>query len=335
MNNNIKKAIPIVLAIAGSIGVVGTSVLVAKETPKANEKLAEIVDEDKKKRFVKKGKVIVKNYWPAILCGVGTVGSIATSTIISKKTEASLIATAAVLGQGWNKYKWKVKEILGPDVNKKISDAISIDEFKTLKKNEDKEQPKPEKLKPEKKVYWEEHLGYFECEETKFLAALNDLNQRLHVPDADDKGTFYWTSLKIFAQDAQAKLHEKERLDACRNIGWTADYLLEAYGGQCIWVHPYYTKVYGKESKKLLYTKVEFWEEPIMLAESEMSRMNYKSRKDFEHEAESDLNASISIDEDVVCLKPDCDLVDDDLAHLMPSDPAQAANSTDIYEEEE
>lgn len=334
MNNAVKKAIPIVLAIAGSVGVVGTSVLVAKETPKANAKLAEIKEKDKKKRLLQKSKVVIKSYWPAILCGVGTVGSIAASTIISKKTEASLIATAAVLGQGWNKYKWKVKELLGPDVNKKITDALAKDDFKDLKEKEAKEQPKPIE-KPGTKVYWEEHLGYFECEETKFLAALNDLNQRLHVPDTDVKGTFYWTSLKIFAEDAKANVYEKDRLEGCRNIGWTSDYLLEAYGGQCIWVHPYYTKVYGKDSGKLLYTKVEFWEEPILLAESEMSRLNYKSRADFEHNAECDLHDSSSNDEDVAILKPDCDLENDDLAHLMSSDPAQAANTTDIYEEGE
>lgn len=333
MNNNIKKTIPIVLAIIGSVGVVGTSVLVAKETPKANENLAAIDESDKKKKLLKQSKVVAKAYWPAILCGVGTIGSVAASTIISKKTEASLIATATVLGQGWNKYKWKVKELLGPDVNKKITDAISKDDFGDLKKKETNEQPKPAE-KPTKNVYWEEHLGYFECDESKFLSAMNDLNQRLHVPDADDKGTFYWTSLKIFAEDAKANVYEKERLEGCRNIGWTSDYLLEAYGPHCIWVHPYYTKVYGKESKKLLYTKVEFWEEPIMLAESEMSRFNYKSRKDFEHEADCDLRAASTNDESVVILKPDCDLENDDLSRLIPSDPAQTDSGNDVYYEE-
>lgn len=334
MSNGIKKAMPIILAITGSIGVVGTSVLVAKETPNANEKLAAIDESDKKKKLLKQSKVIAKAYWPALLCGIGTIGSVAASTIISKKTETSLIATATVLGQGWNKYKWKVKELFGPDVNKKITDAISKDDFKELKEKESTKQPESVE-KPAKNVYWEEHLGYFECDEVKFLAAMNDLNQRLHVPDADVKGTFYWTSLKIFAEDAKANVYEKERLEGCRNIGWTSDYLLEAYGAQCIWVHPHYTKVYGKESKKLLYTKVEFWEEPIMLAESEMSRFNYKSRKDFEHEAECDLHESTSNDEDVVIFKPDCDLENDDLSRLISSDPAQSSSGNDIYEEGE
>lgn len=328
MNNSVKKVMPVVLAITGSIGTIATSVLVAKETPKANAALKNVDEKDKKKKLLKQSKVIMQNYWPAIICGVGTIGSIAASTLISKKAEASLIATASVLSQGWNKYKYKVKDILGQKVNKEITDAISKDEYADL--------PKEKKTaRPEKKLYWEEHLGYFECEESKFLSALTDINQRLHVPDADDQGTFYWTSLAIFARDAKAELRDKTRLDGCESIGWTADYLMEAYGAHCIWVHPYYTKVYGKDSKKLLYTKVEFWEEPIVLVESERSRNHYKSRADFEHEAECDLNASSCIDEDVVLFKPDCDMDNDDLTRLMPSDPTQASNTMDIYEEGE
>ena len=98
---------PIVLAVTGSVGVIATSVLVAKETPKTNKKLEEVIEDDKKKKLFKKGTIIVKSYWPAILCGVGTIGSIVASTIISKRTEASLIATATVLSQEWNKYKYK------------------------------------------------------------------------------------------------------------------------------------------------------------------------------------------------------------------------------------
>lgn len=328
MDNTFKKVAPIVLAIIGSIGVVGTSVLVAKETPKANEKLKEINETDAKKKILKQGKTIFKSYWPAILCGVGTIGSVAASTIISKKTEASLIATATVIGQGWNKYKWKVKDILGPDTNKKIMDAISKDEYEDLPK--DQSQPAPNK-----KLYWEEHLGYFECEEASFLAAITDLNQRLHVPDADDNGTFYWTSLKIFAQDARAELRDPDKLKACENIGWTSDYLLEVYGPQGVWIHPHYTNVYDKETNKLLYTRLDFWEETIVLVESEKARWHYKSRKDFEHEAECDLNASASVDEYITCTKPDCNMINDDLSRVISSDPAQAATSTDIYEEEE
>lgn len=336
MNNGIKKAMPIVLAVTGSVGVIATSVLVAKDAPKAAKKLEEVAEEDKKKALLKKGTIIVKSYWPAILCGVGTIGSIVASTIISKRTEASLIATATVLSQGWNKYKYKVKELLGPEINDKITNAISQDEYK-LKVSE-KEVKTDEKDAPNnvsnKVLYYEEHLGFFECDQVKFMAALNDLNQRLHVPDADVKGTFYWATLKTFADDAKAILRDKSKLQACKSIGWTADYLAEVYGLTGVWVHPYYYKVYDKNTNKLLYTKIEFWEEPIVLSETETSRLHYKSRADFEHEAECDMNASMSINEQVLYEKEDCDLVTDDLGHLMLSDPDDVENSIKEYKEE-
>ena len=334
MNNGIKKAMPIVLAVTGSVGVIATSVLVAKEAPKASKKLEEVVEEDKKKALLQKGTIVFKSYWPAILCGVGTIASIVASTIISKRTEASLIATATVLSQGWNKYKYKVKELLGPEVNDKITNAISHDEYK--QKVPEKEEKKTEPSNTSNKVlYYEEHLGFFECDQVKFMAALNDLNQRLHVPDADVKGTFYWATLKTFADDAKAVLRDKSKLEACKNIGWTADYLAEVYGLTGVWVHPYYWKVYDKTTNKLLYTKIEFWEEPIVLSDTETSRLHYKSRADFEHEAECDMNASRSINEQVLYEKEDCNLVTDDLGHLMLSDPDDVQNSIKEFEEEE
>lgn len=331
MNNGIKKAMPIVLAVTGSVGVIATSVLVAKETPKTNKKLEKVVEDDKKKKLFKKGTIIVKSYWPAILCGVGTIGSIVASTIISKRTEASLIATATVLSQGWNKYKYKIKELLGPEVNDKITNAIAQDEYKLEEK---KDKPNNVNNVNNKNLYYEEHLGFFECDPVKFMSALNDLNQRLHVPDADVQGTFYWATLKTFVNDSKAILRDKTKLQACKNIGWTADYLAEVYGITGVWVHPYYTKVYDKNTNELLYTKVEFWEEPIVLSDTETSRLHYKSRKDFEHEAECDMNASMSINEQVLYEKEDCDLKNDDLSHLMPSDPDDISNTVKIYKKE-
>lgn len=315
--NETKKALPIIFSIVGSLGTIGTAVLVAKETPKVQEKLKEKKDISK----IEYLKILGKGYLPAILAGVATISSITASTIISKKTEASLIATTAVLSQGWNKYKYKIKDILGPQGEKKITDLISSDDYKEKKDTLAKE------VNPRKQLYWEEHLGFFECDPVDFMSALNDLNQRLHSPDPDINGTFYWTSLKIFAEDAKAKVFNKKCLEGCKNIGWTSDYLLEAFGAQCVWVHPNYTKVIDKNTKELKYIKVDFWEEPIILQESETSRLHYKSRSDFEHEAESDEHSSYYIDEDIVKEKAECSLENDDLAHLIPS------QQTDILEE--
>ena len=124
--NETKKALPIIFSIIGSLGTIGTAVLVAKETPKVQEKLKEKKDISK----IEYLKILGKGYLPAILAGVATISSITASTIISKKTEASLIATTAVLSQGWNKYKYKIKDVLGPQGQKKITDLISSEDYK-------------------------------------------------------------------------------------------------------------------------------------------------------------------------------------------------------------
>ena len=315
--NETKKALPIILSIIGSLGTIGTAILVAKETPKVQEKLKEKKDISKLECL----KILGKGYLPAILTGTATISSITASTIISKKTEASLIATTAVLSQGWNRYKYKIKDVLGVEGEKKITDLISKDDYKEQHKIIEKE------VNPRKQLYWEEHLGFFECDPVDFMSAINDLNQRLHSPDPDINGTFYWTSLMIFTKDAKAKVFNKKALEGCKSIGWTSDYLLEAYGPQCVWVHPNYTKVIDKNTKELKYIKVDFWEEPIILQESEMSRLHYKSREDFEHEAETDEHLSYYIDEDIINEKAECSLENDDLAHLIPS------QQTDISEE--
>lgn len=328
MDNNAKKILPIILAVTGSAGTIATAVLVAKETPKTNKELAKITCNDKKQKIFKQSSVILKFYWPAILCGAGTIGSIIASTIISKKTEASLIATATMLGQGWTRYKGKVKELFSPGANDQITNSISKDEYNSL--------PEEQKTTDPANLYYEEHLGFFECDKIKLMAALNDLNQRLHVPDADDQGTFYWTTLAIFARDAKAVLKEPSKLDACKNVGWTSDYLAEAYGVTGIWVHPYYTKVHDKDSEKLLYTKIEFWEEPIVLQKSELSRLHYKSREDYEHEAECDMSADMYVDERMIYTKPDCNLEEDNLTdHLISSDPEDVSNTKTIFKGEE
>ena len=307
--NEAKKIMPVVLSVLASAGTIGLAVLVAKETPKVKEKL----DANRDLNNLEKAKILAKGYWPAILVGAATISSVTASTILSKKTEASLIATSAVLSQGWNKYKYKIKDILGIKGEKTITDLISNDEYKEKSKDISKKQD------PRKQLYWEEHIGFFECDPVDFMAAINDLNQRLHSPEPDVEGTFYWTTLGIFVKDANAKIFDKEKLKAAKHFGWTSDYLLEVYGAQCVWVHPYYKKVLDKTTKELRYIKVDFWEEPIMLEANEMSRFGYKTRKNFEHEAESDEHFQGAIDEEIIMEKLDCSFEDDDLAHMIPT----------------
>lgn len=337
------------LSILSALGVVGTTVLAIKETPKAIKEL----ESKKGSKLTKKDyvKILLPIYWPTLVVGTATISSITASNLLSRKAEASLIATTAMLNQGWMRYKHKVKEVFGVDADKLISTKVSADEYK-------EKGMKPAKEYSGKMLYWEEHIGFFVCDEFDFLSAVTDMNQRLHSPDPDDNGTYFFTTLEFFLKDAKATVVDPKKLEACRNMGWTADYLYDVYGCNRIWIHPHYTRVFDKNTGELRYIKVGFWEDPIELFGQETDRLHFKSREDYEHEAECDLHDADALAmythgfqdhmeeyepdsryaADIANYPPmakvDCDRMNDDLNRLMLSNPKESFNHEDVYIDE-
>lgn len=325
MNYKARRASSLILGLFSAFGTVLTAILVAKETPKAMEKMKEIKEKNKDAKKIDYIKALIPIYWPAGLMCLGTMASTTISQVISIKTEASLIATSTMLSQGWNRYKGKVKDIFGIEGDKMITNSIA---------SEDYEKKQPKTIKADK-LFWEEHLGFFSCKKEDLIGAMLDLNQRLHTPDPSPDGTLYWTTLYFLMKDAKAIVFDKTKLEASKEIGWTTDYLCEVYELGCMWVHPFYTRVIKKETGEVLFTKITFFEEPIFLEESERSRYHYKSREDYEHEAEIDMHDydifnmyshgyqdeddPLIIQRSFVNTKPDCDSINDSGRRFIPS----------------
>lgn len=289
MSYKARRIIASLLGIAGSIGTIVTTILAVKETPKAIKKLDELKKQYENKKIPIKVllKEFIPIYWPSIVVGTATVASPIAATIMSRQTEASLIATSTMLSQGWNKYKYKVKEFVGPKGEKLIRANVAQDEF-------DEKKHKP--TQGSKQLYYEEHLGWFYADPVELQAGLEDINQRLYTPDVSsrDNGPTYWATLYWFAQDSKANVLDKDRLFACTDMGWTVEYISEMYVKRFVWVHPSFTRVFDKETGVLLYTMLTFEEEPIYLNIYSLEREyhNYKKtgKYDYMHEAESDLN---------------------------------------------
>jgi len=319
-----QKFLSIMLGLFSAAGTVATAVLVAKETPKANEKIKQLKSK-KDAKYIDYIKELTPIYWPAGVVCLCTVASTTISSVLSLKAQASLIATSTMLSQGWNRYKNKVKDALGIRKESNITDMISADEYRKLQNKTNGEE-----------LFYEEHIGFFTCKKEDLMAGLSDLNQRLHTPDPDPKGTFYWTTLYFLIKDSKAKVYKKELLEASKEMGWTTDYLCEVYDISCMWVHPMFTNVVKKDTGEILYTKLSFFEDPIYLEESERSRYNYKSREKFEHDAEIDMHDADALafythgyqDDDEPIIeniqssfinsKPDCDSMLDDGRRFMP-----------------
>lgn len=337
MNYKARRITAVLLGLTSAVGTVATAILVAKETPKALKK----IDELKSKKDIKKidyVKALLPVYWPALSICAGTIASTTISNVVSMKTEASLIATSTMLSQGWKKYKGKVRDIFGKDASEFVNQEIAKDDYDYSKANK-------LKVEPEERLYWEENLGFFKCKPLDLMAAIADLNQRLHTPDPSPNGTFYFTTLAVLMRDAKAYVYDENKLKACENIGWTTDYLFEAYDLKSMWVHANYTTVIRKETGEVLFTKINFFEDPIVLQESEVSRLKYKSREEYEHEAECDMHdyyaSDMHLDKDgdydsydetcgskitdiqeaFIGSKIDCDMDDDDGRRFIPSNP--------------
>lgn len=287
MNYQARKAGSLALGILSAAGTVMTAILVAKETPKAIEKIKKIKAKKEKPTKMEYIKALAPIYWPAGVICLGTIASTTISQVISMRTQASLIATSTMLSQGWRRYKGKVKDVLGIDGDRYVTDEIALDEY---------EKNKNLNSSSDNILFWEEHLGFFSCKKEDLLAGIADLNQRLHTQDSNPLNTSYWTNLYFLIEDANAKIYDKNRLEACKNIGWTLEYLREIYGLECMWVHPLYTRIIKKETGEVLFIKIDFFEDPIFFDANECSRFNNKSLENYLHEAELDMHDADAYD---------------------------------------
>lgn len=215
---DIKRIAPIALSIISSVGVIATAILVAKETPEAMTKLDKLKQEKEEVKPIDVVKTVAPTYAPAAIVGFATLASICSGTIISQKSQASLLATCTMLDKGWNKYKGKVKEIFGHETEKKVETEIMRDEYKNLD---------PVLCETNEQLYWNDHTGYFKANPEKLAYAYGDLNQSLEFNGH--------CSLYEFLKFADAEILDKDKEKACENLGWCEDYLI--YEFEYKWVH--------------------------------------------------------------------------------------------------
>lgn len=128
-----KRNASTVLTCLGGVGVVATTVLAVKATPKA----LQLIEEEKQKKGEELSKwEVVKTagpkYVPTVLMGVSTLVCIFGSNILSKRQQASLISAYALLDESYKKYRRKVIELYGEETHRKVVDEIAIEEAKEV-----------------------------------------------------------------------------------------------------------------------------------------------------------------------------------------------------------
>ena len=130
MKGFFKRNSSTVLTCLGGVGVVATSVLAVKETPKALRLLNQ-AEEEKGCELTTwdKIKVAAPAYIPAALVGISTITCIFGANALNKRNQASLMSAYALLDNSFKQYKAKVEELYGEEADMCIREEIAKDNY--------------------------------------------------------------------------------------------------------------------------------------------------------------------------------------------------------------
>lgn len=205
----LKRNASTILTCAGSVGVVATSVLAVKATPKALS-ILEKSEEEKGEKLTKVEvvKIAAPAYIPAIVTGVATIACIFGANILNKHQQAALMSAYALLDNSYKEYKAKVEELYGEDADSEIRKEIAKDHYNDtdISVNENMQL-----------FYDEFSQRYFESTTEKVLQAEYNLNKTLST----DYGVFLNEFYEMLGL---------ETVDYGDYLGWSSYELVE-----CTW----------------------------------------------------------------------------------------------------
>lgn len=199
-----------ILTCLGGVGLIATSVMTAKATPKALVKLDEAREE--------KGDDLTKleivkaagpSYIPSVLTGAATLACIFGANALSKRHQASLVSAYALIDNSYKEYKKKVGELYGEDADEKVVEEIAKDKY---------EESEIVLSGGDNQLFYEEFSGrYFEAPMEAVISAEYEMNRKLAV----EYGGIYLNEW--------FELLGLEVTDYGEHLGWSACYLSEVY----------------------------------------------------------------------------------------------------------
>lgn len=179
----VRRNAPTILTCVGGIGVVATSVMAVKATPKALQLLEE-AKADKGDDLTKLEIVAVAGpaYIPAIVTGAATIACIFGANVLNQCQQASLASAYALIDNSYKEYKKKVEELYGKEANTQVQQEIAKDKYK----ENDIQQEYDELL------FYDEFSGrYFNATMERVLVAEYQVNRKLHNTGCDTLNHFY------------------------------------------------------------------------------------------------------------------------------------------------
>ena len=183
-----KRNASIILTCIGGVGVITTSVMAVKATPKALLLLEEAKQEKGEELTkIEAVKVAGPVYIPSMVMGVSTIACIFGANILNKRKQESLASAYALLNQSYKEYKDKISELYGDEAGDQVKQEIAKDKYEDadILVSQDKEL-----------FYDEFSRRYFESTLYDVQAAEYQLNRALVMRDYVYLNEFYdWLNI--------------------------------------------------------------------------------------------------------------------------------------------
>ena len=120
----------IALTCLGGLGVIATSIMAVRSTPKAMQ-LLEKAKEEKGAELTKAEviKTAAPAYIPTVAIGAATIAFIVGIGLLDKRSQGSLMSAYALLDKSYRTYRDKVTEIYGENADKTVKEAVAKDRY--------------------------------------------------------------------------------------------------------------------------------------------------------------------------------------------------------------
>lgn len=197
-----------ILTCVGGAGVVVTTVMAVKATPKAM-RLIEIAEAEKGEKLTRMETIqtVGMTYAPTAIAGIATIGCIFGANVLNKRTQAALTSAYALLDQSYKEYRNKVEELYGEAADDSIKSEIAKDAHSKC----DIEVSKDAQL------FYDFYSGrYFESTMSDVRAAEYELNRKIMTKDCAYLNDWY-EELGIAP------------IDGGYELGWSRDFNQAAY----------------------------------------------------------------------------------------------------------
>lgn len=217
-----------ILTIASGVGVVGSMVLVAKETPLAIDRLRQAeMDKEDELTTLETTIVAASAYMPAIIVGTSTLVCIVSCGVLNAKRQNQLVALCTLANNSYREYREKLIELKGEELDREIVAEVTRSHSDYRLANDDESDSKIVWYDPISKRYFtrferEVIDAEYQLNRTFALqgyATVNDWYATLGIPGTMEGAALGWTIEDgVYWIDFEHNKQEMEEGTTCYSI---------------------------------------------------------------------------------------------------------------------